>query len=210
MNLSTHEADRVRFELTVDHRPTPVFETGAFNRSATCPCKEGDYSDRGGRCEADGSIHVALICHNAGMPLGIMSAMPQEIDAVLRLVTQERVNERAGRTFVHGHMHSIPVVAVFSRWGKVAASSTATELIVAHDVDRLVFSGVAGSLKDEVTLGDVVVATKLVQHDLDASPFFPPQVIPLVGTAFVPTDEAMSSSLHGAAEDFLREDANKI
>ncbi len=143
------------------------------------------------------------------MPLGVMGAMPEEIDALLPQVREQRVYDRAGRRFIHGSIHGVAVVVVFSRWGKVAAASTATELIVAHGADRIVFSGVAGSLREDVMVGDVVIATSLSQHDLDASPFFPPRVIPLLGVDSVPTDMAMSSGLVRAAERFLKEDADR-
>lgn len=143
------------------------------------------------------------------MPLGVMGAMPEEIDALLPQIREQRAFDRAGRRFIHGSVHGVAIVVVFSRWGKVAAASTATELIVAHGVDRLVFSGVAGSLREDVMVGDVVVATSLSQHDLDASPFFPPRVIPLLGVDSVPTDVEMSSGLVRAAEDYLKEDADR-
>lgn len=140
--------------------------------------------------------------------IGVMGAMPEEIDALLPLVREPRVTERAGRRFVHGVVHGKPVVVVFSRWGKVAAASTATELIVGHGVERIVFSGVAGALRDEVRVGDVVVADRLFQHDLDASPFFPPLTVPLVGVSGVPADREMSRELGIAAETFVREGAS--
>lgn len=141
------------------------------------------------------------------MPIGIMSAMPEEVDALVARLEHPRFHDRAGRRFIHATCHGVPLVVVFSRWGKVAAASTATELIVAHNVDRLVFSGVAGSLRPEVSIGDIVVATELVQHDLDASPFFPPRVVPLLDIERLPTDDAMSDALAGAARDFLRDDS---
>lgn len=141
------------------------------------------------------------------MTIGLMSAMPEEVDALVARLDNPRIHERAGRRFIHATCHTVPVVVVFSRWGKVAAASTATEMIVAHDVDRLVFSGVAGSLRPEVSIGDVVIATELVQHDLDASPFFPPRVVPLLRVERLPADAAMSGALSLAARDFLREDA---
>ncbi len=138
-----------------------------------------------------------------------MGAMPEEIDALLPQIREQRAFDRAGRRFIHGSIHGVAIVVVFSRWGKVAAASTATELIVAHGVDRLVFSGVAGSLREDVMVGDVVVATSLSQHDLDASPFFPPRVIPLLGVDTVPTDMELSSGLARAAEEFMKEDADR-
>ena len=144
------------------------------------------------------------------MTIGLMSAMPEEVDTLVARVDNPRVHERAGRRFIHATCHNVPIVIVFSRWGKVAAASTATELIVAHNVDRLVFSGVAGSLRPEVAIGDAVIATELLQHDLDASPFFPPRVVPLLGIERLPADAAMSGALALAARDFLRDESPRV
>src|SRR5262249_14718218 len=97
------------------------------------------------------------------------------------------------------------VVVAFSRWGKVAAASTATELILEYGADRIVCSGIAGALDPSLRIGDVVVATRLFQHDMDASPFFAPTEIPLLGVKGLPTDEGMSRGLMAAAEAFLAE-----
>lgn len=140
------------------------------------------------------------------MALGIMGAMREEVGALLAHVRSGRTDERAGRAFVRGELFGRPVVVVFSRWGKVAAASTATELIVGHRVDRLVFSGIAGGLDPSVRIGDVVVARDLAFHDLDASPFFPPGEIPLLGTRTLRADELLSEGLLAAAADFLRHD----
>jgi adenosylhomocysteine nucleosidase len=138
--------------------------------------------------------------------LGILGAMPEEIDALLPHIASAQVQTRAGRRFVHGTLWGVPVVAVFSRWGKVAAASTATELIVAHGVPRLVFLGIAGALDAALRPGDVVVARDLYQHDLDASPFFAPSEIPLLSVKAIRADEAMSTALLAASASFLREE----
>lgn len=139
-------------------------------------------------------------------PIGLMAAMPQELDAVVAEMTDVTRTERAGRVFHRGTIHGTPAIAVFSRWGKVAAASTATELIVAHGAARLIFTGVAGGVAPGVGVGDVVVATTLRQHDLDASPLYPPGEIPLLGVAAIETDPALREALRAAATTFLRED----
>lgn len=140
------------------------------------------------------------------MPLGIMGAMPEEIEALRPHLTGVRVTRRAGREFLHADLWGTPVVVVFSRWGKVAAASTATELIVAHGADRVVLLGIGGSLRSDLRPGDVVVAERLIQHDLDASPFFAPTEIPLLGVREIPADPGLGRELSGAAAVFLRED----
>ena len=115
--------------------------------------------------------------------IGIMAAMPQELQALLDLMPDEDCVQRGGRTFWQGHVQGRQVVAVLSGIGKVAAATTATLLIDAFGVSQLWFTGVAGGLGEDVRVGDVVVADALVQHDMDASPLFPRHELPGLGVS---------------------------
>ena len=136
------------------------------------------------------------------MTLGIVSAMHEELSAVLAQV-QARPLEYAGRTFWHGHWNGVPVVAVLSRIGKVAAATTVTTLIHRFDVTRVVMTGVAGGLHDALQVGDAVVADAFVQHDLDASPLFPRYEVPLYGVSRFGVDAQLSGLLLQAAAEAL-------
>ncbi len=92
-----------------------------------------------------------------------------------------------------------PVVLALSRIGKVAAATTATALIAHLGVSRIVFTGVAGGVGDGVLVGDVVVGTSYLQHDMDASPLFPRYEIPLYGQSVFAGDKAMCDALHAAS-----------
>ena len=86
--------------------------------------------------------------------------------------------QRAGRDYWLGQLCGQSVVLALSRIGKVAAASTATTLIEAFAVKRVVFTGVAGGLGADVHVGDLVVATGFVQ-----AAFVPAGIVPI---AFVP------------------------
>jgi adenosylhomocysteine nucleosidase len=137
------------------------------------------------------------------MTIAIVSAMHEELAAVLRLLPDERRQLVAGREFWLGHLQGQEVVAVLSRIGKVAAATTATALIERFGVDRIVFTGVAGGLAPGVGVGDVVVADSFLQHDLDASPIFPRHEVPLYGTSRFATDGALTATLAAAAREAL-------
>lgn len=113
--------------------------------------------------------------------IGIMAAMPEELQALLDVMPDETMVVRAGRQFWVGHLHGREVVAVLSRIGKVAAAITTTVLIAEFGVKQVWFTGVAGGLGQGVRVGDVVVADSLVQHDMDASPLFPRFELPGLG-----------------------------
>jgi adenosylhomocysteine nucleosidase len=133
------------------------------------------------------------------MRTAIVSAMHEELSAVLALMPDERKQQVAGRDFWAGHLHGQDVVVVLSRIGKVAAATTATALIERFDVDRIVFTGVAGGLAPQVKVGETVIADSFLQHDLDASPIFPKYEVPLYGLNRFPTDPDLSEQLARAA-----------
>lgn len=135
--------------------------------------------------------------------LAILSALPEEQQGLIeQLVDPVRV-ERAGRVFWRGTLQGQAVVLALSRVGKVAAATTATALIEAFGVTCMVFTGVAGGVGHGVQVGDVVVATEFVQHDMDATPLFPRYEIPLYGRARWPCDAALSALLLRAAHQGL-------
>lgn len=133
----------------------------------------------------------------------IVSAMHEELAAVLALMPDERKQVVAGREFWRGHLHGHDVVAVLSRIGKVAAATTATALIERFQVGRIVFTGVAGGLAPGVKVGDVVVADSFLQHDMDASPLFPRHEVPLYGTSRFASDAVLTDLLEAAARKAL-------
>jgi adenosylhomocysteine nucleosidase len=137
------------------------------------------------------------------MRTAIVAAMHQELSAVLALLPDEQKQVAAGRDFWVGHLHGQEVVTVLSRIGKVAAATTATVLIERFRVDRIVFTGVAGGLGRGVLRGDVVVAERFLQHDLDASPIFPRYEVPLYGTDSFATDPALTERLAQAVRQAL-------
>jgi len=95
------------------------------------------------------------------------------------------------------------VILVRCGIGKVAAATTTAVLLDAFDAGALLFTGVAGGLGAGVHVGDIVVASTLLQHDMDASPLFPRHVVPLYGTDRFRADEALSTALAEAARAML-------
>lgn len=133
----------------------------------------------------------------------ILSALAEEQQGLLDLLQRPQRTARAGREFWSGELHGQPVVLALSRIGKVAAATTATTLIEAFDVQRLVFTGVAGGIGPGVQVGDVVVAQEFVQHDMDASPLFPRYQIPLYGRERFACDAVLSEALLAATRSGL-------
>lgn len=137
------------------------------------------------------------------MRTAVVSAMREELQALMADMADARREMVAGREFLVGRIHGHEVVAVLSRIGKVAAATTATALVERFAVDQVLFTGAAGGIAEGVAVGDVVIARAFLQHDMDASPLFPRHEVPLYGRALFPTDEALSLRLGRAARDAL-------
>ena len=145
------------------------------------------------------------------MRIGIMAAMREEIDTLLQELTPDaEVVANGRRTYHSGHIWDTPVVLVFSRWGKVAAATTATHLISDFGIDEILFTGVAGAAQPGLKVGDVVVGARLWQHDMDGRPLFARHEIPLLGCSSFASDEKRRNQLIQAATAFLRDDLRTV
>ncbi|HTL51335.1 MAG TPA: 5'-methylthioadenosine/adenosylhomocysteine nucleosidase [Planctomycetota bacterium] len=148
--------------------------------------------------------------------IGILSAIPEEIETLIQELKPSNggsgkasSRESGRRRYHHGLLFGRPVVLVFSRIGKVAAATTATHLILEHDVTEILFTGVAGSADPQFGIGDIVVADLLYQHDMDASPLFPRHEIPLLGRQAIHATPDHRDRLLAAAQRFLARDLDR-
>ncbi len=134
-------------------------------------------------------------------PWALVSAMHEELHRLVDALSPgARTLVIGGRRCHVGSLDDQPVVLALSGIGKVAAAATTAMLLSRFAARAVVFSGVAGGLGDGVRVGDLVVATELLQHDLDASPLFPRWEVPLTGRARFPADAALRAGLVAAAQ----------
>jgi adenosylhomocysteine nucleosidase len=136
--------------------------------------------------------------------------MEQEISLVCEMIENPIRTELGGRTFYRGKLNDIDCVVCFSKWGKVAASITSTLMIEHFHITDLVFIGTAGALADELNVGDIVVAKRLVQHDLDARPIIPRFQIPLTDHSYVESDPQLSAMAKKAIERIMQRDFSEV
>lgn len=138
--------------------------------------------------------------------IGLIGAMPHELDHVVELIQNVKITIKGNREYYQGTINGHEVVAVFSRSGKVAAAITVATLILEFGVDEVIFTGVAGAVKRDIHVGDVVVATRLIQHDVDSRPLMPRYEIPLLGVTWFEADLGLSKRAHNATIELLAED----
>jgi adenosylhomocysteine nucleosidase len=125
------------------------------------------------------------------MTTAIISALPEEQTGLRQLLLNHEQTTQIPRRLEHGLIHNKPVILALAGVGKVAAAITATLLIERYAVQRIVFTGVAGAVAAQVNVGDVVVGSDYLQHDMDASPLFPRFEIPYTGISRFAGDTAL-------------------
>jgi adenosylhomocysteine nucleosidase len=165
------------------------------------------------------SADVSLPLQADNRPIGIIGAMPEEIAGLIARLSPLQAGAVGGATgntapasttivvgtrhFHCGRVDGVDCVAVLSRIGKVAAAATSSILIHRFGVRAILFVGVAGGIAGAVRVGDIVVGTQFIQHDMDASPLFPRFEIPLLGKTRFDADAVWSARLMDAAHHYL-------
>ncbi len=105
------------------------------------------------------------------MKIGIIFAMKEEIDELLKYINLEKTNSIYDLDFYEGSISNTKCILVESGVGKVNAARCTQVLIDNYNVDYVFNIGVAGSVSDKVSICDIVVASELVQHDFDITAF---------------------------------------
>lgn len=103
--------------------------------------------------------------------LGIIGAMDEEVSKLKECMKDVTVTQKAGMNFFKGRLNKKEVVVVRSGIGKVNAAICAQILVDEFEVSALINTGIAGSLKNEINIGDVVVSSDVLHHDMDAVAF---------------------------------------
>ncbi len=125
------------------------------------------------------------------MKIAIMGAMPEEVAPILEKLGSYKTTEYANNKYYEATYKGVELVIAYSKIGKVFSTLTATTMIQHFGCDRLLFSGVAGAISPTLKVGDLIVATKLSQHDLDITAFGHPFGFVPEGAVFIETDSEM-------------------
>ena len=123
--------------------------------------------------------------------LAIMGAMQEEIEPLLAHFKDVNVVEYANNKFYEVSYNGLEIVIAYSKIGKVFASLTASTMIEKFGCDTLLFSGVAGGINPKLQIGDLIIADKLCQHDLDITAFGHPHGFVPGGKVFVETTKEL-------------------
>jgi adenosylhomocysteine nucleosidase len=135
--------------------------------------------------------------------IGIMSAMPEEGELILKEMSAHQEHRIGNRVFYQGQIQDCPVVFALSGIGKVSAAVTAALMIEKFQVDELIFTGTAGGGLS-TTIGDIVVGKQFVQHDLDLSPIFSKFYVYSLDKQILEGDFTSNKKMLKAAQQFSK------
>ena len=139
------------------------------------------------------------------MKVGIIGALPEEIEQFKEAI-EERVVVSEGRfSLIEGRLEGKPVVLAQCGIGKVNAAMV-TQLLLRYGAEAVIFTGVAGAVADELAVGDLVIGSDAVQHDVDVTPLgFEPGQVPEEPVSWRTDPELRRVALAAAAELVGRE-----
>ena len=133
--------------------------------------------------------------------IGIIGAMEEEVAELKKDMQIDETIEQAGMVFCKGSLGGKAVVIVRSGIGKVNAGICAQILVDRFGVDTLINTGIAGSLDAQIDIGDMVISTDALHHDMDATIFGDPAgQIPRMDTLSFPADEKLVKKAVAANE----------
>lgn len=125
------------------------------------------------------------------MNIAIMGAMPEEVQPLLEYFGKYETIKYANNSYYEADYKGHKIVVAYSKIGKVNSTITASTMIQKFGCEKLLFSGVAGAVSDDLRVGDLVVATKLGQHDLDITAFGHPHGFVPEGAVFEEADKSL-------------------
>lgn len=124
--------------------------------------------------------------------IGIIGAMELEVSELKSKMADIKIIEKTGMKFCEGTLNGKNVVIVQSGIGKVNAGICTQILVDTFGVDAVINTGVAGSLRAEINIGDIVVSTDACEHDMDVSALgYEPGVIPQMTESFFKADREL-------------------
>lgn len=124
--------------------------------------------------------------------LGIIGAMDEEVAKIKEQMEEVETKQIASMEFLKGTVKGHPVVVVRSGIGKVNAAMCTQILADIYHVDAVVNTGIAGSLNADINIGDIVLSTDALEHDMDAVAFgYPVGQIPRMDTLSFKADEQL-------------------
>lgn len=137
---------------------------------------------------------------------GIIGAMELEVEALKAAMSVRRIVEKASMKFYEGTLNQAEVVVVQCGIGKVNAGICVQILADCFEVTHIINTGVAGSLSAELDIGDLVIGTEAVYHDMDVTSLgYETGQVPGIDVRFFPADPAMIQAARASCREAVRD-----
>lgn len=138
--------------------------------------------------------------------VGIIGAMEEEVIALRRKMQVENTHTIAGMEFYEGTIDTVKVLLVRCGIGKVNAAICTQILIDRFNANYIINTGVAGGLHPDINIGDIVISSDTVEHDMDVTAFGHGKgEIPRMDRSFFEADATLVEAAQEAAENLKGE-----
>lgn len=135
------------------------------------------------------------------MKIAILGAMPEEISPLLECLKAYESLSYANNTYYKASYKNHELILAYSKIGKVNSTLSAAVMIEKFKAEFLLFTGVAGALNSKLKIGDLLVAQKLCQYDLDITAFNHPLGFVPGNEIFTNTDAKLNNLAQIVAEE---------
>lgn len=133
--------------------------------------------------------------------IGIIGAMGVEVRALADLLENKKSEKISGVEYLSGTIFGREVVLAVCGVGKVFAAICAQTMILKYNPEIIINSGVAGTLSDELSIGDIAISDYVVQHDMDTSPLGDPVgLLSGINIVKIPADEVVCKKIESAVK----------
>ena len=133
--------------------------------------------------------------------IGIIGAMELEVEELKQAMSVHSVTQKASMKFYEGTLDNAQVVIVQCGIGKVNAGMCVQILADCFQVTHIINTGVAGSLNTALDIGDIVIGTEAVYHDMDVTPLgYEPGQVPGIPVKMFGADTAMVTAAKNSCE----------
>lgn len=133
--------------------------------------------------------------------IGIIGAMDLEVESLKADMTVSKIEKKAGMEFYEGTLNGASVVIVQCGIGKVNAALCTQMLTDLFQVTHIINTGVAGSLNAKLDIGDILISTDALHHDMDVTALgYQPGEVPQLGIREFPADKRMAELAKAACE----------
>ena len=134
--------------------------------------------------------------------IGIIGAMDEEVARLKEQMQNVRITTKAMMDFYQGTLEGKQVVVVRSGIGKSNAAVCTQILVDDFQVSAVINTGIAGSLRNWIDIGDIVVSTDALHHDMDATNFgYPLGQVPRMDVLSFKADEKMAKLAKEVCEE---------